>query len=152
MSIKITGSSGAKSASGPKRTKGVGAAGGSSFADQLKAASGASNVDGAQGAGALESSAVDGVEGVDAILAMQEAGDGGQERARKQAKAYGDELLDRLAELQNGLLIGAIPKEQLVEIAHKIRSERKRVDDKRLNDILDEIELRAEVEIAKYTR
>ncbi len=149
MSIKITGPGGAKSTSGTKRTKGAGAAGGSSFADQLKAASGSSGTNGVSDPGVVEKAQV---EGVDAILAMQESGDGGEERARKQARAYGVELLDRLGELQDGLLLGAIPKDKLMEIAHKIRSERKRVDDKHLNDILDEIELRAEVEIAKYTR
>ena len=149
MSIKITGPRGTKSSSGPKRTKGAGSAGGSSFADQLKAASGASGLEGVADAGVVEKTQV---EGVDAILAMQESGDGGEERAKKQARAYGIELLDRLSELQDGLLQGAIPKDKLMEIAHKIRSERKKVDDKRLNDILDEIELRAEVEIAKYTR
>ncbi len=149
MSIKITGPRGTKSPSGPKRTKGAGATGGSSFADQLKAASGASGLAGAGKTGVVENVQV---EGVDAILAMQESGDGGEERAKKQARAYGIELLDRLSELQDGLLLGAIPKDKLMEIAHKIRSERKKVDDIQLNDILDEIELRAEVEIAKYTR
>ncbi|MCK4939122.1 MAG: flagellar assembly protein FliX [Rhodospirillaceae bacterium] len=149
MSIKITGPGGTKSPSGPKRTKGAAASGGSSFADQLKAASGVSGAEGVTGSGIVEKSQV---EGVDAILAMQESGDGGEERARKQAAAYGIELLDKLNELQDGLLLGAIPKDKLMEIAHKIRSERGRVDDAQLNDILDEIELRAEVEIAKYTR
>lgn len=149
MSIKVTGTSGTKASSKPSGKKGVGAAGGSSFAEQLKAASGISGAEGPS-----ESSVVDKaqVDGVDAILAMQEAGDGGEERARKQANAYANDILDRLKELQDGLLFGAIPKSRLVEIAHKIRSGRKKVSDKRLNDILDEIELRAEVEIAKYTR
>ena len=149
MSIKITGTSGTKSPSKPAGKKGVGSAGGSSFAEQLKAASGISGAEGPAESSVVEKAQV---EGVDAILAMQEAGDGGEERARKQANAYGNEILDRLAELQDNLLVGAIPKERLVEIAHKIRSDRKKVSDKHLNDILDEIELRAEVEIAKYTK
>jgi len=149
VSIKITGTRGTGGPAKPKGKKGVGGASGSSFADQLRAASGVSGAEGPSESSTIEKAQV---EGVDAILAMQEAGDGGEERARKQASAYGNDVLDRLMELQDSLLAGAIPKERLVEIAHKIRSGRTKVSDKRLNDILDEIELRAEVEIAKYTK
>lgn len=83
---------------------------------------------------------------------MQEVGDATDERARKQANVYAEDLLGRLATLQDALLVGAIPKDSLMDLAKKIRAGRAKVQDQRLNDILDEIELRAEVEIAKYTR
>lgn len=132
-----------------KRKKGVSGGGGSSaFADQLRGASGGSETSSA------ESAVTDSVtlNGVDALLAMQEVGDATDGRARKQAASYGEDLLDRLTALQDALLRGAIPKENLIEMAKRIRTARTKVQDPQLNAILDAIELRAEVEIAKYAR
>ncbi len=50
------------------------------------------------------------------------------------------------------MLVGAVPKDKLVELAHRVRAGKKKSDDPKLNEIVDEIELRAEVEIAKLTR
>ncbi len=131
-----------------KRKKDVSRTGSNAFADQLRNASGADD------ASSTESGVVDhaALDGVDALLAMQEVGDATEERARKQANAYAEDLLERLRTLQGALLMGAIPKETLMDLAKKIRAGRAKVMDPRLNEILDEIELRAEVEIAKYTR
>lgn len=131
-----------------KRKKGVSSGGPSAFADQLRGASGTSET--AQ----PESGIVDhgALNGVDGLLAMQEVEDAPDDRAHKQAQSYGEDLLDRLTALQDALLRGAIPKANLMEIAKRIRSSRAKVQDPRLNAILDEIELRAEVEIAKYAR
>ena len=131
-----------------KRKKGVSGTSSSAFADQLRNASGNAS------SAPVEGGLVDHValEGVDALLAMQEVGDATDERARKQASAHAQDLLDRLAMLQDALLVGAISKDSLMDLAKKIRTGRSKVQDQRLNDILDEIELRAEVEIAKFTR
>jgi len=131
-----------------KRKKGVSGGGASAFADQLRGASSASEASSAEG------TVTDSVtlNGVDALLAMQEVGDATDGRARKQAQSYGEDLLDRLTALQDALLRGAIPKENLIEMAKRIRTARTKVQDPQLNAILDEIELRAEVEIAKYAR
>jgi len=92
------------------------------------------------------------IDGVDALLAMQEVGDNTDRQARKQATTYGDNMLDRLKGLQDALLVGGIPKKRLMDMAQKLRGGRVKVADERLNAILDEIELRVEVEIAKHTR
>jgi len=131
-----------------KRKKGASGAGSSAFADKLRSASG-NDADVSADSGVTGTSALD---GVDALLAMQEVGDATDERLRKQASAYAEDLLDRLTTLQDALLAGAIPKENLMELAKRIRAGRVNVQDQRLKDILDQIELRAEVEIAKYTR
>ena len=65
---------------------------------------------------------------------------------------YGEGVLDRLDQIRHGLLVGAISKNELAELARTLRAGRQRSDDARLNDIIDEVELRAEVEIAKLTR
>ena len=66
--------------------------------------------------------------------------------------AYGDDLLERLDDLRIGILLGRFSKEKLAELAQRLRQKREQSDDPNLNDLLSEIELRAEVEIAKYTR
>ena len=66
--------------------------------------------------------------------------------------ARGEDLLDRLDELRLGILTGRFPKEKLAELAQRLRQKREQGVDPALDAILAEIELRAEVEIAKYTR
>ncbi|MCW8916160.1 MAG: hypothetical protein OQK24_09945 [Magnetovibrio sp.] len=137
-----------KGVSGTKSKKGTSGAGSSAFADQLRGASGGSDV-AATETGVVDTAALD---GVDALLAMQEVGNSTEEQNRKQAHTYGMDLLDRLTSIQDALLRGAIPKENLMDLARRMREGRAKVQDPRLNDILSEIELRAEVEIAKFTR
>ena len=52
----------------------------------------------------------------------------------------------------SGLLMGTLPKEKLTELADMVRTRRESCQDPRLAALLDEIELRAEVEIAKLSR
>jgi hypothetical protein len=87
--------------------------------------------------------------GVDALLAAQEMGDAldSQSRARKR----GIDILDRLDELRHGLLMGSLSRRQIENLARLVRLQRESVSDPRLADILDQIELRAEVELAKYS-
>jgi len=131
-----------------KRKKSASGAGGGAFADQLRTTS-ASGGNVVQESGMVDTVAID---GVDALLAMQEVGDNTDRQARKQATTYGDNMLDRLKGLQDALLVGGIPKKRLMDMAQKLRGGRVKVADERLNAILDEIELRVEVEIAKHTR
>lgn len=84
---------------------------------------------------------------VDPLLAVQEAADATQGRAK--ARARGEALLDRLDELRMGLLLGFYPKERLEDLLHMVRARRPDAGSDRLAEVLDEIELRAEVELAK---
>ena len=61
-------------------------------------------------------------------------------------------MLDSLDDLRLAILAGAISKEKLAELAQKLRQKRQNSDDPRLNEIIEEIELRCEVEVAKLTR
>ena len=92
------------------------------------------------------------VNSVDAIFALQEADDPTQRRGKRLGSQYGGDLLDHLEELRRDLLLGATDINKLGALAQKIRSNRRQSDDAKLNEIIDEIELRAEVEIAKLTR
>jgi len=64
---------------------------------------------------------------------------------------YGDDLLNRLDDLRLAILDGVLSKDKLTELAHNLRQKRQNSDDPKLNEIIDEIELRAEVEVAKST-
>lgn len=142
--MKVDRTGGAKGVDGVKRKRKAGGADGADFADSLRGATtaeGPAAVSGAQPVGA-----------VDAVLAVQEADEDGAGRARRQAVAYGELLLDQLDEIRDAILVGALPKEKLAAIAQVMRARRRQVDDPHLCEILDEIELRAEVEIAKLTR
>lgn len=86
---------------------------------------------------------------VDALLSLQEVGDAASGRSKGLQRA--DDLLDRLEEIQMGLLTGALSRESLQELAWTVRQRRGESADPKLNDILDQIELRAAVELAKYS-
>ena len=84
---------------------------------------------------------------LDALLALQEADDSteGAKKARKRAA----DLLDQLDQVRVGLLTGELPKSALQQLAQTIASHREQVLDPKLAEILDEIDLRAQVELAK---
>ena len=96
--------------------------------------------------------AVAGVSSAATILAAQEVGDDAQQGARKQLARRGEDILDRLEELRRDILFGAVPRERLENLAHILRQCRAAASDPRLIAILEEIELRAAVEIAKLSR
>jgi hypothetical protein len=84
---------------------------------------------------------------VNALLALQEVDDSLNGRAKARQRAA--DILDELDQLRDGLLGGTLPRESIVRLVQLVRSRRPDVDDPRLKDVLDEIELRAEVELAK---
>lgn len=88
-----------------------------------------------------------GVAGIQGLLALQEVDDAAARASRGKRRA--EALLDALDELRHGLLIGAIPRDKLIELARTVQARRGGVDDPRLAEILDEIDLRAQVELAK---
>ena len=92
------------------------------------------------------------VTGVNSILGVQEVSDVPEREARRQLVGWGENILDKLDEIRHGLLIGAIPKDRLTNLAQTLRERRANVRDPQLIEIIDEIELRAEVELAKLTR
>jgi hypothetical protein len=87
---------------------------------------------------------------VDALLAAQSV-DTVDDQGRKQAFKRGEDLLDKLEEIRQALLGGSLSAGQVQVMAALIRSKRAACSDPRLREILDEIELRAEVELAKLT-
>lgn len=133
-------SSGTKGVSktGPKKS------GDSSFSgmiDETPAAEARAGVGGVMSIGQL-----------DALLSLQEAGDGTSEEATKRAKKRGIELLDQLDKLKVGLLTGEVPVADLNRLATTLNTHRDKVIDPNLAAVLDEIDLRVQVELAKLGR
>ncbi len=87
------------------------------------------------------------LSGVGSLLSVQEMPDA--LAGRRKAIQRGNALLDRLEDLRLGLLSGIISREQLDELARLSRTARAQVDDARLGHILDEVDLRVAVELAK---
>jgi hypothetical protein len=87
---------------------------------------------------------------VDALLALQEVANEPNRRAL--ARRRGEELLDRLEELRLALLDGRLSLDMLERLGDLVALHRGKVYDPRLDQVLDEIELRAAVELAKLGR
>jgi hypothetical protein len=88
-----------------------------------------------------------GVGSIDVLLALQEVG-GPLERRRKAVRRAGV-ILDVLDEVKLALLDGGVPPHALERLMTAVRLERGGADDPRLQGLLDEIETRAAVELAK---
>jgi len=89
---------------------------------------------------------------LDALLSLQEAEGGTSEEAGKKAKKRAAALLDELDNIRVGLLMGGIPKSSLEHITYMVNAHRENIMDPALNEILDEIDLRAQVELAKHSK
>jgi hypothetical protein len=142
--MKVTGIGPSSSTAQSRRTE-KGEAKKGEFARHLSDALG-----GADDAGGVEASAPLGA--VDALLAAQMVGDATDREARRRMAQRGEDILDRLEEIRHGLLLGTLSKERLAGLAQLVRNRRDNIGDPRLAAVLDEIELRAEVELAKLSR
>jgi hypothetical protein len=79
---------------------------------------------------------------------LQEIEDDG-DAAKRWARQRGEEILDRLDEIRHGLFVGRLPRERVAVLLDLVRRQKARTHDPRLMQIIDEIELRAEVGLAK---
>ena len=84
---------------------------------------------------------------VDALLPLQEVADATSEQSR--SVRHGHDLLDHLDDIRIGLLTGSIPRAKLQRLLNMVEARRDQVVDPRIAATLDEIELRAKVELAK---
>ncbi|MCE9521829.1 MAG: flagellar assembly protein FliX [Alphaproteobacteria bacterium] len=96
------------------------------------------------------SSAASGVaslSSVNALIALQELPDARSGRAK--AVRRGRDMLDVLDELRDGLLTGSISRSSVQRLVTLTNAEREDFMDPGLAAVMDEIELRAKVELAK---
>lgn len=132
---------GPRNVSGPSSARKGGAAGkAAGFAPESAGAVRTSSGSPLSGASAINS--------VDTLLALQGAGDFTE--ARKKATDRAFSLLDVLDDLKIALLEGRLERRTLVRLMETLKSQRDQTGDPRLEAALDEVELRAAVELAKH--
>lgn len=106
----------------------------------------------------MQTSAEDGIaasavlSGTGALLAAQTVGADEERQRRQQQVKRGQSLLERLDEIRSGLLRGYISKDRLIEISRFVKEKKFEAEDEALNQIIAEIELRVEVELAKLMK
>lgn len=106
-----------------------------------------STASGAAAVPTASASGVSGVSDVSALMALQGVEDVTERRRR--AIRRGGGLLDRLEELKLALLQGEAGEGALDRLSRTLREERPVDADPGLNGLLDQIDLRAAVELAK---
>ena len=87
------------------------------------------------------------IAALDSILTLQGLDD--STSGRSKGVAHGEQLLDLLDSVRDGLLAGGIPRSTLNRLATAVTRRHDSFADPRLQDVLDQIELRAHVELAK---
>lgn len=124
--------------------------------DVKKASSGdgvfGSFMDSGESGGTAQSSSIGlsaGIASIDALLAAQSAEDPAQGKARKRMQERAGDILDKLNDLKIAMLTNNVTVGHMVSIADVVATHRERIDDPALTAILDEIDLRANVELAK---
>ncbi len=90
---------------------------------------------------------IGGVGALDALLFAQETGDALDSRQKNKKRA--STMLDKLDDLKMEILTGAVSRGKLETLAQMVEQERTPMDDPELSGIMDEIDLRAAVELAK---
>lgn len=129
---------------GPKNTGGIssqrraGKAGGGFSLPDAKGSEAAASSGGVAGGSTVQS--------LDAILALQSV-DNSEDRSRR-AVQHGHDLLDQLEALRADLLAGHVSPQRVGALLSLIRA-KQQVGDQQLNGLIDDIALRARVELAK---
>lgn len=139
MISRIDGPGSIRPPSTVRRTSKTSSVSGPSFSEHLEEAEGAAAAQGPSALGA-----------VSGVLNIQEVDDALARAARGKLRA--EDLLQKLDDIRLDLLSGTLTKASLERLAAVVHSRRAQVDDPKLSEILDEIDLRAQVELAKFTR
>ena len=125
--------------SAPKKTASVSGAG--SFADVLSAAETAGNEP------AAPLSDIGAAAALNNLLALQEISE--EDIKRQKTVQHGNNMLATLDKLRQQLLSGSLSLPVLKDLQCQVMLQKQSVNDQRLMEVIDEIELRAAVEAAK---
>lgn len=112
------------------------------FADALSAAEGVGNVEGVEATGSIAA-----VGAMGGLLGANEVDE--REARKRKAVKHGRLTLEALSQLRDAMLIGVLPYSTITKLERLVAAEREHTDDPVLMAILDEIEVRAAVELAK---
>lgn len=137
---KIKGTSSATGYGNIKKTGGKSGSAGSAFSDILAAA-------GASTSAAAGASSIAAPTGIGGLLGLQEVSD--EHIARQKTIKQGHSLLQSLEAIRQSLLLGMVPIDVLKTLESRLKNQREMTIDPALHSIMDDIELRAAVELAK---
>lgn len=138
--MKVSGPDSTQKTSGVKKAGKTGSAAGASFGSLLEAS---------ESEAPAHAAATGVIAGIDSLLAAQETDDPAQRAAKKRMKARGEDVLKQLDKIRLGMLTGTLSVGNLLDVADVVASHRERINDPQLSSLLDEIDLRAQIEIAK---
>lgn len=101
---------------------------------------------------ARSTAATHSIASIDSLLAAQSVEDPTERAARKRMQARADSILDELENMRIALLSGTLTVGHVIDIADVVAAHREKIIDPRLHAVLDEIDLRAQIEIAKLCK
>lgn len=96
-----------------------------------------------------KSSGAQSITAADSLLAVQAQGDPGEKSARQRMASRADRILDKLERIRMQMLSGTLTVGDMIDIADMVARHREKINDADLTAILDEIDLRAQIELAK---
>lgn len=134
--MKISNGSEARGVRSTSAARKRGATAGAGFAGHLGQPKAAASADAVASTGSVA-----------ALLAVQAAGD--PLEGRRRAIEHADSLLDRLDSLRLALLEGRLDDDTLRRLAAEVERHAEGLDDPDLSELVAQIELRAQVELAK---
>lgn len=86
---------------------------------------------------------------LDTLLAVQGAEDPTARAAKKRVRVRAETILSELDKIRMAMLNGSLTIGHMIDVADVVASHRERIQDPALTALLDEIDLRAQVELAK---
>ena len=140
--MKITGFGSITSTTSTSKKRGISQSG--SFADVLAAAEGPD----VSQAGSINDVAA--TAALNNLLALQEISE--EDVRRRKLAQQGNNMLDALEKLRQQLLIGTLPAHVLQDLSRQLSVQKQMVNDPELNAIIEDIELRTAVELAKIEK
>lgn len=138
--MKIEGPKGPGSASGARKAGEVSSADSAAFRGLMAMGDTAE---------AVPARAAQNITQLDALLALQGAEDPTERAARRRMAKRSDDVLTALDRVRLGMLTGTMTVGDMIDVADVVATHRDRVHDPELTALMDEIDLRAQVEIAK---
>ena len=137
--MKVRGPGSSKDISKSDKKSGASKTGNSDFSSMVDASTG----------GASAPTNTQSIAQLDALLAIQGAEDPTERKSRGLMHARADDILGKLEQVRIKMLGGNLTVGDMIDVADVVASHREKISDPALTDIMDEVDLRAQVEIAK---
>jgi hypothetical protein len=89
---------------------------------------------------------------VDSLLALQGADDPTARAARRRMRERSENIVNELEKIRTGMLTGQLTVGHMIDVADVVASHRENIMDPHLTALMDEVDLRAQVELAKMRK